>query len=97
MRYLLAAAGFLVKDTWLQAIKAGNYATWPGLAYNNAAKYYPDTDATIMVHMVQTLQGVHSTKPRPKKPKNPMTPEELSRELHVHVRHVSRLYTDDTG
>ena len=73
--YLYAAAGFPVKDTWLRAIKAGNYATWPGLTYNNADKYCPDTDATIMGHMVQTRQGVRSTKPRPKKPKNPITPE----------------------
>ena len=50
-----------------------------------------------MGHMVQTRQGVRSTKPRSKKPKNPMMPEEPPRELHVHVRHVSRLYTDDTG
>ena len=97
VRYLHAAAGFPVKYTWLRAIKASNYATWPGLTYNNAAKYCPDTDATIMGHMLQTRQGVRSTKPRPKKPKNAMTTEEPSREIHVHVRHVSRLYTDDTG
>ena len=52
VRYLHATAGFPVKDTWLRSIKAGNYATWPGLTYNNAAKYCPDTDATIMGHMV---------------------------------------------
>ena len=97
VRYLHYVAGFPIKDTWLRAIKAGNYATWPGLTYNNAVKYCPNTDATIIGHMVQTRQGVRSTKSRPKKPKNPMTPEEPSRELHVHVRHVSRLYTDDTG
>ena len=91
VRYLHAAARFPVKDTWLRAIKDSNYVTWPGITYNNAAKYYPDTDATIMGHMVQTRQGVRSTKPRPKNPKNPMTPEEPSRELHVHVRHISRL------
>ena len=97
MRYLHAAAGFPVKDTWLRAIKSGNYATWPGLTYNNAAKYCPDTNAIIMGHMVHTRQGVRSTKPRPKKPKNPMTQEELPRELHVQVRHVSCLCTDNTG
>ncbi len=31
IRYLHAAAGFLVKSTWMQAIKAGNYVTWPRL------------------------------------------------------------------
>jgi hypothetical protein len=31
--YLHRAAGHLVKKTWLAAIKAGEYATWPGLTY----------------------------------------------------------------
>ena len=31
-----AAAGFLVKSTWLRAIKKENFATWPGLIYSNA-------------------------------------------------------------
>ena len=36
VRYLHAATGFSVKSTWLTAIKAGNYASWPGLTYANA-------------------------------------------------------------
>ena len=106
VRYLHARVGFPARDTWLRAIKVGNYATWPGLTYNNAAKYCPNTDETIMGHMVQTRQGVRSTKPKkPKKPTNAKAsssvlvkpPEEPSRELHIHVRLISRLYTDDTG
>jgi hypothetical protein len=31
VHYLHAAAGFPVKSTWLAAIKAGNYASWPHL------------------------------------------------------------------
>jgi hypothetical protein len=34
VHYLHAAAGFPVKSTWLAAIKAGNYASWPGLTYS---------------------------------------------------------------
>ena len=33
VRYLHAAAGFPVRDTWLRAIKAGNFTSWPGLTY----------------------------------------------------------------
>ena len=106
VRYLHAAAGSPIRDTWMRAIRAGNYATWPGLTYNNAAKYFPNTDETVMGHMVQTRQGAHSTKPKnPNKPTNAKTsssmtvkqPEEPPRELHIHVRHISHLYTDDTG
>ncbi len=37
IHYLHAAAGFPVKSTWLAAIKAGNYSSWPGLTYANAS------------------------------------------------------------
>ena len=49
--YLHATAGYPVKSTWLQAIKRGAYATWPGLTYALAAKYCPDADETIKGHM----------------------------------------------
>ena len=39
VRYMHAAAGFPVRSTWLKAIKCGNFNSWPGLTYNNAAKY----------------------------------------------------------
>ena len=111
VRYYHAAAGFPVRDTWLTYIKAGNYSTWPGLTYRNAAKYCPSADATILGHMTQCRQGVRSTKPRSPPPPRPTPPTDLpdphdavsplpaepSNEVHIHVRHVSRLYTDDTG
>ena len=62
VRFLHAAAGFPVKSTWLAAIKAGNYATWPGLTYENAKTYHPTTKGTLKAHMTQTRQGVSSTK-----------------------------------
>ena len=37
--YLHAAAGYPVRSTWLNYIKAGNYESWPGLTYNNASRY----------------------------------------------------------
>ena len=39
--YFHAAAGYPVRDTWLKAIKAGNYDSWPDLTYINATKYLP--------------------------------------------------------
>ena len=62
VRYMHAAAGFPVKSTWLKAIKKGNFATWPGLTYSNAAKYCPQSVETLKGHMVQSSQGVRSTK-----------------------------------
>ena len=58
VRYMHVAAGYPVKSTWLKSIKHGNYNSWPGLTYNNAAKYYPQSVETIKGHMVQSSQGV---------------------------------------
>ena len=41
VRYFHAYAGYPVRYTWLNAIKAGNYASWIGLTYKNAARYCP--------------------------------------------------------
>ena len=62
VRSMHAAAGFPVKSTWLKAIKKGNFATWPGLTYSNAANYCPQSVETIKYHMIQSSQGVQCTK-----------------------------------
>ena len=59
---MYAAAGFQVRSTLLKAIKNGNLNSWPGLTYNNAAKYLPQSIETIKGPMVQSSQGVRSTK-----------------------------------
>ena len=40
-----ACLGFPVKQTWFDAIKAGNCDTFDSLTYSNAAGYCPDADA----------------------------------------------------
>jgi hypothetical protein len=60
-----ACLGFPVKQTWLDAIKAGNCNTFEGLTYSNAAKYCPDANETIMGHFAQQCQNVWSTKTKP--------------------------------
>ena len=99
MHYLHAAAGFPVKSTWLAAIKAGNYASWPGLTYANASKYCPDSTETLKGHLTQTRQGLRSTKAKPAKPVTPAVyaPPPAAHELHVFVEPIGKLYTDDMG
>ena len=108
VKYFHAAAGFPVRDTWLKAIKAGNFSSWPGLTYKNAAKYCPSATETLKGHMAQPRQNVRSTKPK-QRSKHFSTPivvdEPLEsdplpdpNELHIRVHHVaSKLYTDDCG
>jgi hypothetical protein len=99
VHYLHAAAGFPVKSTWLAAIKAGNYASWPGLTYANASKYCPSSDETIKGHLSQVRQGIRSTKPKaPPTEAPPTAPTTFpSKELHVWSEPISKLYTDEMG
>ena len=70
----------------------------------NYTVYCPSADETIKVHIVQSRQGVRSTKPKILRrqipdtaPKESHLPTTSSRELHMHIVHISKLYTDDTG
>ena len=97
IRYFHAAAAFPVQYTWLRAIKAGNFESWPGLTYQNAVKFCPICKENIKVHMVQTRQHVRSTKPARKhnRPTAPI-PEEgndtcIYNELHNNTTHISKL------
>jgi hypothetical protein len=62
IKYLHAAAGYPVKDTWTKAITAGNYTTWPGLMAPAVRKHFPKSDETQKGHMKCQQQGVRSTR-----------------------------------
>ncbi len=101
MGFYHACADFPVKDTWLKAIKAGNYNSLPGLTYANAARYCPDADKTIKGHLAQQRQIVRSTKPKPPAAEPPMAtpsiPQGEKPILFVKTYPISKLYTHDTG
>jgi hypothetical protein len=96
-----ACLGFPVKQTWLDAIKAGNCDTFEGLTYSNAAKYCPDADETIMGHLAQQRQNVRSTKPKQPPPVPlvvlPPPAPTASNQVFVMIQPLSKLFTDDTG
>ncbi len=62
IKYLHAAAGYPVEDTWVKAINAGNYTTWPRLKATAARKHFPESDETQKGHMKRQRQGVRSTR-----------------------------------
>ncbi len=96
-----ACLGFPVKQTWLDAIKAGNCDTFEGLIYSNAAKYCPDADKTIMDHLPQLHQNVRSTKPKQPPPVLlvvlPPPAPTASNQAFVMIQPLSKLFTDDTS
>ncbi len=59
--FLHATAGYLVKQTWVEAIKRGAYRSWPGLTPQLVARYCPDVDETHLGHMAQPRQHTRST------------------------------------
>jgi hypothetical protein len=64
IQYLHAAAGSLVPSTFVKAIKAGNFTTWPTLTPEHVNKYLKKSEATVKGHLNQTRKNVRSTKPR---------------------------------
>ena len=99
IRYFHVAAEYPVRSTWLKAISAGNYSSWPGLTLANATNYCPSATATIMRHLVQKRQGVRSTKPKPltRSSSGKPIPWIRSNKLFIKVTPISKLYTDGTG
>jgi hypothetical protein len=58
VKYLYAAAGFPVEDTWTKAIKAGNFNTWPTITPSMVQRHFPESDETQKGHMKKQRQRV---------------------------------------
>jgi hypothetical protein len=65
LMYFHATAGFPTKETFTDAVKAGNYATWLGLTTTLISKHFPNFDKTQKRHMKGQRKGVRSTKVKP--------------------------------
>jgi hypothetical protein len=51
IKYLHAATGYPVEETWTKAINAGNYNTWQGLTTETVRKHFSESDETQKGHM----------------------------------------------
>ena len=98
-----AVCGYLVKSTWLKAIKAGNFTVWPMLTVRNVPNYYPETTETPKVHLNQARTNVRSTKTNPKpKPLEEANTNTLRgqkiRDVYTKVYDVrNTVFSDQTG
>jgi hypothetical protein len=61
VRYHHTSAGFPVADTWIKAIKAGNYNTWPTITPATVQRHFPESNETQKGHMKKQRQGIRST------------------------------------
>jgi hypothetical protein len=107
LQYFHAAAGFPTKETFLEAVRAGNFATWPGLTTTLIAKHFPDSDETQKGHMKGQRKGVRSTKVKKVKIKiepgteevtHHPTPAKKMNDIFVKMYELSdETHTDQTG
>jgi hypothetical protein len=59
VKYLHAAVGFPVKDTWTKAIKAGNFNIWPTITPSTVQQHFPESeDKTQKGHIKKQRQRV---------------------------------------
>jgi hypothetical protein len=66
VQYLHPAVGHPTEDTWLKAIRKGNYNSWPLIDTKKVRKYFPESEETQFGHMRGQRQGVrltHTTHP----------------------------------
>ena len=103
-RYLHACAGFPSKTTWIKAIRAGNYATWPHLTTTAVNKHFPESNETQQGHMRSIKQGIRSTRTK-KDPHELVTadtsivlPLRKHQDIYVKIDTAKEtIYTDQTG
>ncbi len=97
IRYLHAAAGFPVKDTWIKAIKARNFNTWPTITPKTVQCYFPESDETQKGHMKKQCQGVRSTRVQDKtEPHVPALPK--MKVIFIKVHNATKtMHSDQTG
>ena len=59
IEYLHCTVGSLVKSTFIRAVKAGNFRSFPGLSADNVARYCPtNATPTVMGHLTQVRKGL---------------------------------------
>eukprot|EP00956_Cyclotella_meneghiniana_P010727 scaffold15031_cov47-Cyclotella_meneghiniana.AAC.1 len=100
-----AAAGYPTKATWLAAIDAGFYATWPLLTAKAVRKHFPESDEVTKGHLRRVKSGVRSTKAQIQEHPEIQEAEKILAQLrkkhndvYIQVREATEMaYTDQTG
>jgi hypothetical protein len=97
VKYLHAAAGFPVEETWIKAIKHGNYNTWPTITLTTVRCHFPESDKTQKGHMKKQCQGVQSTRVQEE---TEMTLPALPKMKDVYIKinnATETMHSDQTG
>jgi hypothetical protein len=74
IKYLHATALSPFKSTWINAIKNGNFSSWPGLTEHAVEKHLSKSTATVKGNFNQQIMFARSTQPK-KEPECKMASE----------------------
>jgi hypothetical protein len=97
VKYLHAAAGFPTKETWLKAINAGNFTTWPTINSSIVRRHFPESDETAKRHMKKQRQDVRSTRLL-KDPEISLPIIPKANDIYIKVHNATEMiHTDQTG
>jgi hypothetical protein len=96
--YIHAACLSPVKDTWLSAIEAGNFAGWPSLSPDKVRKYLHTSDATVKCHMNQKRQNTCSTQQQEPSEAPNAAPEDINKTGFVYatIAEAGQIHSDLT-
>jgi hypothetical protein len=87
--------------TFLRAIKAGYFATWPGLTPELVTQHLPNSITSVKGHLDQQRKNVRSTKPTPTKLSLEPSFERLDQRNNVVFANIfvptGQIYTDLPG
>ncbi len=92
VRHLHMATGHPPEDTWVKAVRRGNYKLGPLINTKNVRKYFPELEETQLGHMQGQRQGLQST--HPKQPVN-ISPNPSIKNKHDIFVHVYELNQED--
>ena len=83
------------------AIKAGNYNTWPGLTATAVRHHFPESDKTQKGHMKKQRQNMRSTKIKVEiksTREKPPTRVKKMHDVYIKIHNVSNtMHSDQTG
>ena len=106
------AAGFPTKETFTDAVQAGNYSTWPGLTVGMINRHFLDSVETAKGHLKGQRQGIQSTKQKAldklvkmaavtikqEQEHSPTTTIARHHDIFCHITDLTKtIHTDQTG
>jgi hypothetical protein len=106
VRFLHTAAFSPVQDTWLKAIRAGHFTTWPGFTEDMVRKHLPIESATVKGYLSQQrkyLRSITTTVATPVTEANeqddttPTTTNIKTHQVFAALVDVGKVYGDLTG